>query len=238
MELFWIILIVLIASLIKGITGFGFALVSLPPLLIWYSPIELIPVLILCNLIASIIIVLQRKDQKLINKQFRTLIAYGAVFTITGVLALNYFSEGLIIRIMSAFFMLLSVLSLIGIKYNIKQTPFAYKLAGAVLGFLTGSISISGPPLALFLYATKVSNQQFREVFAWFSIVTSIIALTGYAFTEILTFQTFKIAGLFLPILFIGSFIGKRINRFLPIKVFEKSILLITLGASIFLLVK
>jgi len=238
MELFWIILIVLIASLIKGITGFGFALVSLPPLLIWYSPIELIPVLILCNLIASIIIVLQRKDQKLINKQFRTLIAYGAVFTITGVLALNYFSEGLIIRIMSAFFMLLSVLSLIGIKYSIKQTPFAYKLAGAVLGFLTGSISISGPPLALFLYATKVSNQQFREVFAWFSIVTSIIALTGYAFTEILTFQTFKIAGLFLPILFIGSFIGKRINRFLPIKVFEKSILLITLGASIFLLVK
>lgn len=238
MELFWIILIVLIASLIKGITGFGFALVSLPPLLIWYSPIELIPVLILCNLIASIIIVLQRKDQKLINKQFRTLIAYGAVFTITGVLVLNYFSEGLIIRIMSAFFMLLSVLSLIGIKYSIKQTSFAYKLAGAVLGFLTGSISISGPPLALFLYATKVSNQQFREVFAWFSIVTSIIALTGYAFTEILTFQTFKIAGLFLPILFIGSFIGKRINRFLPIKVFEKSILLITLGASIFLLVK
>ncbi|MBZ0242993.1 MAG: sulfite exporter TauE/SafE family protein, partial [Bacteroidales bacterium] len=167
-----------------------------------------------------------------------TLIVYGAVFTITGVLALNCFSEGLIIRIMSAFFILLSVLSLIGIKYSIKQTPFAYKLAGAVLGFLTGSISISGPPLALFLYATKVSKQQFREVFAWFSIVTSIIALTGYAFTGILTIQTFKIAGLFLPILFIGSFIGKRINRFLPVKVFEKSILLITLGASVFLLVK
>lgn len=53
MEIFWIIIIVLAASLVKGITGFGFALVSLPLLLIWYSPREIIPVLILCNLIAS-----------------------------------------------------------------------------------------------------------------------------------------------------------------------------------------
>ncbi|MCK9451114.1 MAG: sulfite exporter TauE/SafE family protein [Bacteroidales bacterium] len=238
MEIFWIVLIVLFASLIKGITGFGFALVSLPLLLIWYSPVELIPVLILCNLVASIIIVLQRKEQKLIDKQFRTLIIYGAVFTLTGVLALNYFSEGLIIQIMSVFFMLLSVLSLIGIKYRIKQTPFIYKLAGAILGFLTGSISISGPPLALFLHSAKVNNQQFREIFAWFSIVTSIIALVGYAFTGILTMHSLQITALFLPILFIGSYIGKRINQFLPVSVFEKSILLITLGASIFLLVK
>jgi hypothetical protein len=238
MEIYWIILIVITASLVKGITGFGFALVSLPPLLIWYSPTELIPVLVFCNLIASVIIVLQKKEKKLVNKQFKSLIIYGAIFTITGVLTLKYISEDFLLRIMSVFFILLSVLSLVGLKYTIKLTSISYKIAGAFIGFLTGSISISGPPLALFLHSANIGNKEFREIFSWFSIVTSIIALFGYGFSGMLTLQTFKMSTLFLPILFVGSFIGKKINHCMPISVFKKSILWITLGSSVFLLLK
>lgn len=238
MEIYWIILIVAFASLIKGITGFGFALVSLPPLLIWYSPKELIPVLIFCNLSASIIIVLQKKEQKLVNKHFRSLIIYGAIFTVLGVLTLKYFSEDFLIKIMSIFFILMSVLSIVGINYSIKLSPISYKIAGAFLGFLTGSISISGPPLALFLHSADVSNQEFREIFSWFSIVTSVVAIIGYGFSGILTFQTIKLTALFLPILFVGSYIGKRINHRVSIPIFKKSILFITLASSVFLLFK
>lgn len=238
MELYWIILIVITASLVKGITGFGFALVSLPPLLIWYSPIELIPVLVFCNLVASVIIVLQKKEQKLVNKPFNFLIIYGAIFTIAGVLTLKYFSEDFLLRILSVFFILLSVLSLVGLKYTVKLSAVSCKIAGAFIGFLTGSISISGPPLALFLQASNVDNQEFREIFSWFSIATSIIALLGYGFSGLLTVQSFKMAALFLPILFVGSFMGKRINHRMPISVFKRSILWITLGSSVLLLFK
>jgi hypothetical protein len=238
MEIYWVILIVITASLVKGITGFGFALVSLPPLLIWYSPTELIPILVFCNLVASVIIVLQKKEKKLVNKQFRSLIIYGAMFTIAGVLTLNYISEDFLLRIMSVFFILLSVLSLVGLKYSVKLSPISYKIAGAFIGFLTGSISISGPPLALFLHSANIGNKEFREIFSWFSIVTSIIALIGYGFSGLLTLQTFKMSALFLPILFVGSFIGKRINHRMPISIFKKSILWITLGSSVFLLLK
>jgi hypothetical protein len=114
----------------------------------------------------------------------------------------------------------------------------SYKIAGAFLGFLTGSISISGPPLALFLHSAKVNNQEFREIFSWFSIVTSIIALLGYGFSGLITLHILKMSALFLPILFAGSFIGKRINDHVSFPVFEKFILLITLGSSVFLLMK
>lgn len=236
MEIYLILLIVLMASLLKGITGFGFALVSLPFLLNWYSPTELIPVLILCNLSASIIIVLQKKEKKLVNKSFRTLILFGAIFTLTGVLALKYISEGILIRMMSAFFILMSMSSLFGKKRTIKLSAISYKVAGAVLGFLTGSISVSGPPLALFLHSANVDNREFREIFAWFSIVTSVIALIGYHFSGILTIETCKTAGLFLPLLFIGSFLGKRMNHLIPSSIFNKMILIITLVSSVFLL--
>ena len=238
MENYWIIIIVVIASLVKGITGFGFALVSLPPLMIWYSPKEIIPVLLLCNLFSSIIIILQKKERQLINKQFKSLIIYGALFTILGVFLLKYLPEELMIIILCVFLILLSVLSIVGVKYSMKLTDRSYKIAGAFLGFLTGSISISGPPMALFLHSAKVDNQQFREIFSWFSIATSLVALLGYMALGILTVKSVHMALLFLPILYIGSFIGKRINHMIPLVAFKKAILVITLCSSIFILIR
>jgi len=238
MELFWIVLVVVIASLVKGITGFGFALVALPPLMIWYSPKEIIPVLLLCNLFASVLIILQKKDRQLINRQFKWLIIFGALFTIVGVIFLKYLPEHLLIVIVSIFLIILTVLSILGVQYPIKITNRSYKIAGAFLGFLTGSISISGPPMALFLYSAKVDKQQFREIFSWFSIVTSIVALAGYVVLGILTIESLKMSLLFLPILFIGSFIGKKLNNLIPLIVFKKAILIITLFSSVFILLK
>jgi len=238
MEIFWILLIVLIASLVKGITGFGFALVSLPLLINWYSPKELIPVLILCNLFVSTVIVLQKKDEKLVNRQFRSFIIFGGLFTLFGVIVLKNMPEEMLIRTLSIILIVLSVISLLGIKYSLKLTDTAYKVAGAFLGFLTGSTSISGPPMALFLHSANVNNKEFREIFAWFSIVTTVIALGGYAFFGLLTLQTFKMAGMFLPILYFGTYFGKRLNHRIPISVFKQSILIITLFSSIMLLLR
>ncbi|BAX81707.1 sulfite exporter TauE/SafE family protein [Labilibaculum antarcticum] len=235
---FWIILIVSVASLIKGITGFGFALVALPPLLIWYSPKEIIPVLILCNLFASLVIVLQKKDRKLVNKKFQSLIFFGAIFTLVGVLTLKYISENILITIMSIFFILLSILSLLGIRYTIKLSDWSYRIAGMFLGFLTGSISISGPPLALFLHSANVDKEEFREIFSWFSIVTAFIALVGYGVLGLLTVATFKMGFLFLPILYLGSFIGKRLNHCISPFLFKNISVFITLLSSLFLLLK
>jgi uncharacterized protein len=238
MDYLWIILVVVAASLIKGITGFGFALISLPLLIRWYSPKELIPVLVMCNLFASTIIVMQKKERKLIGDKFRNLIIYGGIFTILGVAILNKISDNILIKILGIFFILMSLLSLLNVKYQIKGTTLAFKIAGSILGFLTGSISISGPPLALFLHSANVDNQEFREIFAWFSIVTAIVAIVGYAFYGMISMQTIKMTFLFLPILFAGSYVGKRLNQKMSLTFFKKITVFITLILSIFLLFK
>lgn len=81
----YIFLTVIISSLIKGVSGFGFALISLPILLTWYEPKEIIPVLMICNLVASVFIILQKKNQQLIDKASISLILSGGIFTLTGV---------------------------------------------------------------------------------------------------------------------------------------------------------
>lgn len=232
------ILVIVAASLLKGITGFGFALVSLPLLMIWYSPKELIPVLMMSNLIASIFIILQKKESKLVSKQFMTLIIYGGLFTILGVITLKYVSNTHLIKFMGIFFVLLTILTLLNNRHKFNLTTKSYKLAGAFIGFLTGSISVSGPPLALFLNMANVTNREFREVFSWFSVVSATVAIAGYAHLGLITKQSLLMTLSIIPILLLGSVVGKKLNSRVPSAVFKQFNLWLTLIISIFLLMK
>ncbi|WP_068473644.1 sulfite exporter TauE/SafE family protein [Saccharicrinis aurantiacus] len=231
------IVVVIFSSLLKGITGFGFALLSLPLLMIWYSPKELIPVLVMCNLLASVFIILQKKEKKLIDKKFMSLIIFGGIFTISGVGVLKYIDEGFLIQIVSGLFIILCLLSIFKVRSNINLPKWTYSLAGSIIGFLTGSISVSGPPLALFLNQTNTSNQTFREVFAWFSIVTSVVAVVGYFIAGLISRQSIEMVLVFAPILLIGAVLGKRLNAVIPAQLFKNISVVITLISCVILLI-
>ncbi len=238
MTLFWIILIVSVASLIKGISGFGFALVALPPLLIWYSPAEIIPVLVICNFISSTIIVLQKKDKNLVPPKVKPLIVTGAIFTLLGVLILKNANEENLIHIISMIFIALTGLSFFISKSPVNYPGVTYPVVGAVVGLLTGSTSVSGPPLAIFLNSAKINNQEFREIFSWFNITTSVVAIIGYFIADLITMESLKLVLLFTPMIYIGSYIGKRLNSKIPSKVFKNSTLVLTLISCVILLFK
>ncbi len=235
----YIILTIVVSSLIKGITGFGFALLSLPVLLTWYEPKEIIPVLMICNLFASLFIILQKKEKKLIDKPSKQLIISGGLFTILGVVILKYINADWLIHFSGIFFIVLTILSLIKRKKESVAIPiYAYPLVGSIIGLITGTISISGPPLALFLNKAKVDNKKFREIFAWFSIVTATIAIIGYYQIGLLSNQVLKHSLLFTPILLAGTIIGKHLNSILPIKSFKTINILLTFISCFLLLYK
>lgn len=242
MEIFYLIVIVFFASLVKGVTGFGFALVSLPFLMFWYSPKEIIPILILCNLFTSLIIILQKKDRKLVDDKYKVMIYYASFFTIIGVLILKYLPEDDLIVFMSVFFIFMSLLSIVGLKIFKKAKKImskrSCKYMGAFLGFITGSISISGPPMVLFLQRAEVDKQEFREIFAWFSVSTAFIASVVYVFLGFFNTENIKLILMFLPLLYIGTFVGKRLNAYISAQMFKSFSILLVIVSSIILLLK
>lgn len=187
---------------------------------------------------ASVFIVLQKKDRQLIDENSKFRIIYGVSFSVIGVFFLKLLPEELKLHILSAFLIALSLLSILGMQYSIPIKPRTFRIAGACLCFLTGSVSISGPPIAFFLNTVKVDYQEFREVFSWFSIVTATVALVGYGVLGMLTFSIFKTALLFFPLLFMGSFIGKRWYQLIPSLVFQKALLINNLISSVLILIK
>jgi uncharacterized membrane protein YfcA len=238
MELIWILAIVAMASLLKGITGFGFALVAFMPLSFWYEPKILIPVLILSNLLASVFIIFHKNEQIIVSYEFRLLIVFGAIFTLLGVLVLNFMPNHVLIKLMGLLFLSIAAFSLSGKQLSIALNKTTYKIAGAIMGLITGSLSVSGPPLALFLYASRVNNKQFREIFAWFSIVTSLTAVAGYIFYGLLTWESIKLTALFLPLIVLGTFAGKKLTNRIPYTLFNKGVLWITMVSSVMMLLK
>lgn len=234
----FVFLTIIFSSLIKGVTGFGFALLSLPVLLIWYQPKEIIPVLMIFNLIASLFIILQKKEQKLMDKPSTLLIASGGIFTFLGVIFLKHVNPDWLIHFSGIVFIILTILSIIRNK-TAKPTIsiYAYPIVGAFIGIITGIISISGPPLVLFLNKAKVGKKKFREIFAWFSVVTATIAIIGYFKIGLLTNQVLKLSIIFLPILLAGTIIGKRINKTMPVKSFRTVNFILTLISCFLLLI-
>lgn len=235
----YIFLSVIISSLIKGVSGFGFALISLPILLTWYEPKEIIPVLMICNLVASVFIILQKKDQPLIDKASMSLIISGGIFTLIGVLVLKYVNANRLVHFSGVVFLVITFLSFIkSNKKNAVLPAYVYPIVGAIIGTITGIISISGPPLALFLNRANVDNKQFREIFAWFSVVTAVIAIAGYYHVGWLTPQALKLSLLFSPILLAGTIVGKYFNGIIPIKSFRTINILLTLISCLLLLIQ
>ena len=233
----WVILIIVLSSFIKGVTGFGFSLLSFPLLLIWYAPKEIIPVLMICNLIASVMIVMQKKEYKLLDTHSYYLIATGGLFTIVGVAALSSTDGKWLVKLSGGLFLALTIYSLV--KRKTKARIFrnsAYLSAGAFIGFLTGAISVSGPPMALFLNMAKINNRKFREIFAAFSVITAIIAIFGYYQAGMLSMQMLKTSLIFVPILLIGTIVGKKLNAIIPIENFQIYNTVLTLIASILMI--
>ncbi len=217
----YIFCVILLAAVLKGLTGFGFALLAMP-LLIFIFPVKLIiPLLTFFNLFSSTMIVLKRPAER---SGIRALIlpAWGVVGLVPGVLFLHLVEEQTLRIFAGIMLSLLALAFLLGYRYNIRKPARATMISGMISGFLGGSISVSGPPLAFFLTSMNTSNENFRNKFAWFNVFNASIALVGYYTADLIVPQNMKMALYLLPVLVIGTIIGQRLSSKVPVALFRK----------------
>lgn len=232
----WIVILVIIflSGIIKGSTGFGFALFSFP-LLAHYIPVKsLIPVLTLFNLFSSSLMVMQGKPIK-INRRILLLSVTGVIGVVIGSLFILFVPNNWLKLFVSVILIFLAGLFLAGYRFKIRKIRRGISLAGLTSGFLGGSTSISGPPLALFLTSAHLDSAHFRLTFSWFSVFTAVVAILDYIKIGIVHSSTFLVFAVSLPVLILSTIVGKRINGWLPQKAFFHAVIILTLLAGAFL---
>jgi uncharacterized protein len=228
--------IIFISGLVKGTTGFGFALFSLP-LLVHIIPIKnLIPLITLFNLSSSIQIIIQTRQLKL-NRRILALSLTGVAGVIIGSLVLKFISDIWLKLFVSVMLIVTSILFLTGYRFNIRKIKRGIVIAGFISGFLGGGTSVSGPPLALFLTSLKLDTIHFRFTFAWFSIITASVAMMDYTKIGVVQPNILLIFAVSFPLLLASVMLGKWISHKISQEHFYKGAVLLTLIAGITLLV-
>lgn len=224
-------LVIFSAGLIQGITSFGFSLFALPLLSIFIDFKLVVPMLVIYSLVMnSLILIKIRKHIKI--KSIWLLILFGIVFTPIGTKILINVDENLIKIGVGLIVTITAISFYFGYKVKFKSEKLAYIQVGMLSGILNGSVSLSGPPVVLFLTNQGVEKQVFRATLTAYFWILNIITIFIFTYEKLITTQLIKFSSYLLPALIIGVFLGIRLGNKVKESTFKKftTILIILTG--------
>jgi len=160
----------LLGAAVQSATGFGFALVLSPALFAVMEPTEAVTALLLLGAALNLLVLLERHDARWILLPRLTLpavpgLALGAV--LLAALSREPLQIGVGLAVIAA------------ALWQLRDRGVARRIPAAVAGFtsgvLTTSISISGPPLVLWLEAQELRPVEFRATLAALFLALNVL---------------------------------------------------------------
>ncbi|MAD36089.1 sulfite exporter TauE/SafE family protein [Tistrella sp.] len=198
------------AAILRGITGFGFALAAVPLMSLAVPPAQAVAVaLLLQSFVGLRDVVALRADT-----DHRTLafLSLGAVLgTMPGIWLLDRLSPD-VMRIVIAGVVMLGLAVLIGRPQGLLRPGRGSAVgAGLVAGLFSGLAAMPGPPAIAYFLGTATPAKRVRASLMVFFFFTSLMALPGLALAGQLHRDQVIAALVALPALIVGTWAGGRV---------------------------
>lgn len=200
---------VFLAALVRGFSGFGFALLAITSLSFFLAPRTVVPAMFMLEVAAGIHL-LPSIWRQVHWPAIGLLVGSAIVFTPIGMYALANYPADSIRLLLSAVVFLTAVAMLA--NFQLKRMP-STKLTiatGGLSGLLNGAFGISGPPIIIFFLGSPLALQVGRGSIIMVFLALDIVGLfflTGYG---LITLEGLKLAAVSLPALVVGVAIGSR----------------------------
>lgn len=224
-------LVIFSAGLIQGATSFGFSLLALPLLGIILPLKVIVPMLVIFSLIMNSMILY--KIRKYVNLKRISILTISAVIaTPFGASLLNSIDEGILKVSIGIIVTITAIAFQFGFKFPVKNEKLAFIPIGLTSGVLNGSLSISGPPVILFLSNQNTDKQTFRSTLTAYFWILNLITIFIYVYNKMMTIEVIKYSGYLLPALVIGVLVGIKLGNLLKENTFKilTTILIISTG--------
>ncbi len=220
------------AGIVRGITGFGGAMVAAPPLALLLGPHVAVPVVLLLESIVAAPMLL--KTRREVDRGVIAPILMAACVTVPlGAFILVVADPQLIRRVIAVAVILFAVMLLRGWRYS-GQPRIATSLAvGAVSGAMTGATSIGGPPVILYLLSGPHSAETTRANLTAFIAATSLLGLAMLAYYGLADARVGWTSLWLAPTYYCGLLLGQRLfSRFSDAR-FRQFTLLLLIAVAI-----
>ncbi|NKQ54001.1 sulfite exporter TauE/SafE family protein [Amycolatopsis sp. K13G38] len=226
---------VLLASVIGGITGFATSLLSAPCLLLLgFGIAEVVVVNLVATLVSRVAVLLLSRH--LVDWRTVALLTMGsAPGAAAGAFTVGYLDQhvlktvtGIVIAVLGVYLLLRSE------QRAAVPGKQAYVGVGVVGGYLSTSISLNGPPVALLLGRAGLTPARFVADFAGYFVGTNAISLALLALNGRVPGAVLWPA---LPLLAVaavaGNQIGVRLTPVIPRRAFALAVKLLVIASGV-----
>jgi hypothetical protein len=233
----WGSIIIAASALLQGLSAFGFSLLSLPLLSIFYSPKALVPMLLLFSMIINLTVILSCW-RSFSFAHIRLLLLGGILGLPLGAKLLIIIDDVLLRRGIGFFVVIFTLLLLSGKHWVLKREKLAQPFIGFLSGIFSGSVGISGPPIILFLSNKGVTKDEFRANLSGYFFLLNLCTVPIYYHYGLFTPEVMNLTAGLMPYLLVGVISGALIARRLKSEVFSKIVLYLLLLSGILTLMK
>lgn len=195
------------ASFLQGMAGFGFALLAVPFLTFSLPITVVVPVIAILSTITNLSVAAEkRKNLRL--REIAPLLIAGIIGIPLGVKALLIVDPD-VLKILVGLIVVTTATSLYFDKsIQFQNKKLAFTLTGLTSGIMGGCLSMSGPPIILFLTNEGYDRDTFRANMTFYGIITNLVAIASLQISGLLTDEVWQVVLVGLGALATGSFLG------------------------------
>jgi len=211
--------IIFVASMVRGFTGFGLVLVAVP-LLHFFMPVKDTAVFItIVNFIFSVIYF--GRTRKALKKQpLGAMALFTVIGVATGTLILKFVSPEYVQLACGILILVIVYFLTRGMNFKIKSEKSALKLSGIFGGILAGLTGITGPPVAIILASINTPKEKFNAIISVFILFAVSYALFFYLLTGLIRKDIVILGLCSVPALVGGLVAGDSLVKHISQKLF------------------
>jgi len=217
--------VLVFSSVVQGVLGFGFGMLSMSFFLIQFPMQEAVPLVTGYALLVNIYLLYKLRDS-LVAGHLWPILAGGLCGVPVGVMLLKQVDEGPMLLTL-AFVITLHVVWSARAAEPTKLDPGRgwAGLAGLVSGALGASLGTAGPPLVIYGSTKPWNKDQLRAVLYAFFLVCCIVQMILYCATGLMSMRLAGYLAFLAPAVALGGLIGMRISSRIPQQAFRKLVL-------------
>jgi uncharacterized membrane protein YfcA len=225
-------IVVFAASVVKGLTGFGFSLLAVPFFVVLFEPRTAVPIIITLNAVSNIPLFIHSRRWSDLGRIW-PLIAAGVVSIPAGTYLLMVLDPATVRMVVGIAICLFAAAFLLGFRRRIRRERRGLVGAGILSGALNGLISAGGPPVILFLPNQGMARDALRANLIAFFLCQNIATFSADVAGGLVSGQVLRLAAVLMLPLAAGAVVGIRLVRYVPETAFRKAVLVIVLGAGV-----
>ncbi len=114
----------------------------------------------------------------------------------------------------------------VGLNEKLQNSSFFTGSMGALAGFATMIGNVAGAIMAIYLLAKELPKKEFIGTGAWFFLIVNVIKVPFYIHLTMITTDSLIYNSILIPFILLGGFVGIKVIRYIPQKVFQWAILI------------